>query len=142
MADFSSIIGQISNKLRKSIQEMSDELGVTYKTISNYMKGTSEPSYEVVQKLVKTYGINPYYLLFGEGPILQSEIETPQVVATASGSNSNAVASGGDTKINGATAQELQSLQDLIEEKEKMIDRLTQSVADLTASNRLLMDRI
>lgn len=142
MVEFNKIFIEICSKLGKTMQIMSEELEISMKTISNYKNGSSKPTYEVLQKLVKTYGINPYYLLFGEGPILQSEIETPQVVATASGSNSNAVASGGDTKINGATAQELQSLQDLIEEKEKMIDRLTQSVADLTASNRLLMDRI
>lgn len=141
MDDFSNIFIEICTKLKITIQQLSEDLCISMRAISNYRNGTSSPSYEIIKKIVSRYGVNPDYILFGEGPILRKDVCSSSVVATASGSNSNAVASGGNTTI-GATTPDVRQLQDIIHEKDRRIDQLTQAVIDLTTLNRKLTDKL
>ncbi len=48
--------------------DVAKDLGVTPAAVSGWLKGSREPKYEVLAFLYQKYGINPIYLLTGQGP--------------------------------------------------------------------------
>ena len=48
--------------------DVAKDLGVTPAAVSGWLKGSREPKYEVLAFLYQKYGINPIYILTGQGP--------------------------------------------------------------------------
>ena len=48
-------------------------LGVNQRTVSNWETGRNEPSIEILNKITSLWGINPTWLLTGEGPMFREK---------------------------------------------------------------------
>ena len=55
-----------------SHKELGEKLGVTEGTIRNYLHKNREPSYYVVERIVKDLNVNPDWLFYGEGKVFNS----------------------------------------------------------------------
>ena len=67
----------IGLRLRAALEErgvrppdVAEKLGVPASTVYGWTQGLREPKGEILGKIVKEFGINPFYLLTGEEPIL------------------------------------------------------------------------
>jgi len=56
----------------KTLREISQKSGIPYITLQNYLGGKRLPGSEALIKLAKV-GINPNYILLGEGPPILGE---------------------------------------------------------------------
>ena len=50
--------------------DVAKEIGVAENTVSQWFQGKREPKQEIIRFLTERYGVNPIYLLTGEGPPL------------------------------------------------------------------------
>jgi len=61
----------------KSLREFSSFSGLSYRSLQEYAKGAQAPGSEALIKLAKV-GINPTYILLGEGPpLLKEGVKSP-----------------------------------------------------------------
>ncbi len=54
-------------------QELAQRLGISKQAMSNYTQAKNEPKPSLLIQLVKIFGINPSWLLMGEGEMLQPD---------------------------------------------------------------------
>lgn len=66
---FNYNLKEVRNKLGIAQGEMAYALKIQQSQYSRYENGTSKPSVEVLEKLVKQFNININYLLTGNGPM-------------------------------------------------------------------------
>lgn len=72
----------ISNRLQKvisglnrSTKEVATEIGLTYQSLNNYLRGDREPNSEALEKISRL-GVNLHWLLTGEGAMFVQERDT------------------------------------------------------------------
>lgn len=72
--NFKKIFGQrLKTALTQAGRRGADvarEIGVAENTVSQWFQGKREPKHEIIKILTERYGVNPIYLLTGEGPPL------------------------------------------------------------------------
>lgn len=61
----------------KSFNSLFTSVGMAYSNASAYATGKKRPGEETLKKLQSKYGINPDYVLYGEGDPLISVLEEP-----------------------------------------------------------------
>lgn len=68
-------VKNFGDRLREAIRlagvraaDVARDLGVTQTAVSGWTRSTREPKFEVLDFLYKKYGINPLYVITGEGP--------------------------------------------------------------------------
>lgn len=66
---FNYNLKEVRNSLSISQGQMANDLKIQQSQYSRYENGTSKPSVEVLEKLVKQFNININYLLTGNGPM-------------------------------------------------------------------------
>lgn len=66
---FNYNLKEVRNKLGIAQGEMAYSLKIQQSQYSRYENGTSKPSVDILEKLVKQFNININYLLTGEGPM-------------------------------------------------------------------------
>lgn len=64
---FEANLREVRTKMGISQGEMAKSLKMLQSQYSNYERGISKPSFEVLEKLVKLHNININYLLTGKG---------------------------------------------------------------------------
>jgi len=74
------MIGQrlqiIRKYLKLSQEDISSQLGISYRAYSSYEREDRKPSIELMQKLVTIYNVNLNYLIVGKGePFIAPEFE-------------------------------------------------------------------
>ena len=73
-------IFEILKYLQLSPSQFAEEIGVQRSSISHLISGRNKPSLEFIQKVLLRFPeINPQWLLNGEGEMLKSGQELPQV---------------------------------------------------------------
>ena len=73
---FEANLREVRTKMGISQGEMAKSLKMLQSQYSNYERGISKPSFEVLEKLVKLHNININYLLTGNGAMfITSELE-------------------------------------------------------------------
>jgi transcriptional regulator with XRE-family HTH domain len=73
---FEANLREVRTKMGISQGEMAKSLKMLQSQYSNYERGISKPSFEVLEKLVKLHNININYLLTGKGAMfITSELE-------------------------------------------------------------------
>ena len=72
-----SVRSPLGDRLKKalnmagiSIKDASAKIGVPERAFYNWTRGLREPKIEVLERITKELGINPSYLLTGQGPPL------------------------------------------------------------------------
>ena len=73
------LINILMEKLNCTANEMAEQLAVSPATISNLRNGKTSPSFEVLQKIMRTYPqINADWLLTREGNMFKGNITPPE----------------------------------------------------------------
>ena len=63
-------------------KEIAQELGVTPQAITAWFRGEKDPGFSKIVLLTEKYGINPLYLITGQGPLLL-QIEGKNMIKAA-----------------------------------------------------------
>jgi len=63
--------------------DVAKDLGVTPAAVSGWLKGSREPKYEVLAFLYQKYGINPLYIITGQGPPVIEKVKGADVATLA-----------------------------------------------------------
>lgn len=69
-------INAVIEQLNISANAFAQELGVAGSVIYNILKGRNKPSFDILDKIVSSFNVNPNYLLTGKGNIIMSNDET------------------------------------------------------------------
>jgi len=65
--NFSDLLREIIHSLRLKDIEFAQQCGIKKATLSNYVNGKSFPDWQTLREIVRVFGINPSWLLTGEG---------------------------------------------------------------------------
>jgi transcriptional regulator with XRE-family HTH domain len=60
-------------ELKMTQREFCEKSGLSLSTLKNYERGSSEPGAEALRQL-KSIGVNPMWVLFGELPMVDAEV--------------------------------------------------------------------
>lgn len=58
---------------RKTQDEFAKELGIHTNTLGRWERGQSEPDITTAQQICTQFGVSPYWLLAGQGPMLEKD---------------------------------------------------------------------
>ncbi len=67
----STRIAELRGLLKLSHRQFADELKVAPSTAFCMERGEYKPGYPILRRIIEVYKVNPYFLLFGEKPILR-----------------------------------------------------------------------
>lgn len=76
MENVGTRLKNVRNLLKKSQEELANELKLTKQAVSNMETGKSYPSLATLDKLLRLYDINLNYLVSGVGDILVNKEKT------------------------------------------------------------------
>ncbi|MBQ9786476.1 MAG: helix-turn-helix transcriptional regulator [Clostridia bacterium] len=65
-------IKAVRKKLKLSQEEISTQIGITYRAYSSYERGDRNPSLEFMAALNKMYNVNLNYVITGEGEMFNA----------------------------------------------------------------------
>lgn len=65
--NFSDLLREVIHSLRLKDIEFAQQCGIKKATLSNYVNGKSFPDWQTLREIVRVFGINPSWLLTGEG---------------------------------------------------------------------------
>lgn len=75
--DFAKRLSILLDKLNKKPHAFALEADIPVQTFYKYVGGISEPSRPIINAIIKASGVNPEWLLSGNGPMMKSEALSP-----------------------------------------------------------------
>lgn len=86
--DFQEIMKTLGERLKiiqkksgKTLPEFAQSLGISRDSLINYQQNRTFPDSRILSTICEKYGINPTWLLMGEGEPFLGEMGTPQVIS-------------------------------------------------------------
>lgn len=80
---FSNLLRSLIHATRLKDAQFAEAIGIKRQTLSNYTTGKSEPTWSLLQSIVLKFGVNPAWLLTGEGEMFGGDAAPSQPTVPA-----------------------------------------------------------